>query len=135
MLQSAGLGSAEMTSVGQSAPGAHTPWIRCSAYDEAQHYSYYRKVKAGHFQVMSGEYFDREEKAQHYLRLRRDPSLRVMCLPPPTAHRAHRTAQPARDPHADTPQPRAHDPKRDPYCSRGNPQASNRKAWRPLFHK
>ena len=42
VLQSAGLGSAEMISGGQSASGAHTTWIRCSAYREAQYYSYYR---------------------------------------------------------------------------------------------
>jgi hypothetical protein len=70
VLQSAGLGSAEMSLIGQPAPGACTTWVRCEVPEEALWYPMWRKVGDGHYQVVSREFFDRKEKAQRYLKLR-----------------------------------------------------------------
>ena len=71
VMQSAGMGPAELVEVGQAGVDAFAPWVQFLLPEEAGMYPFFRKTtEDGVFQVMTSEYF--AGGVQRYLRLRYD---------------------------------------------------------------
>ncbi len=90
LLQSASMGSAEMTVIGEAGVGVFTNWVYFALTEEARCFPFFRKTGTGSYQAMSAEYFERRGCGQRYLRLRRnetDPTAGSEFLPVKLIHK------------------------------------------------